>query len=83
MRNRQAFYALLAQVIHQVPEAFGIDAVQTGEGYSGQTVRAAKNNVAVQVFFFPRRSCVFVSGKGGELARLISGVGGFYCLNPR
>ena len=33
--NRQAFYALLAQVVHPVPKSLGIDTVQSGERHRG------------------------------------------------
>ena len=33
--NRQAFYVLVAQGIHPVPKALGVDAVQAGEGHCG------------------------------------------------
>ena len=74
--DRQAFDALFAQVVHPLPESFGILGVEAGEGDRRNPIAALEDHVAVEVAHVVTRRGVLVGDEGRETPGIVVPLGG-------
>ncbi len=83
VRDGETLDALRAQLVHPVPQTFGILRVEARERDGGQALTVLEDDVAVQVAAIVGRRSVFVGDEGGEMAGVVELLGGVDDVAPR